>query len=123
MTNLNDSTFAAIRTALLAEREDIIATAESVAADDAALADARRNGEARIGTEGEGDNLSVDRELLSLLSGRAKESLIEVDSALDRLDRKTYGDCQTCQHPIPLERLEARPRTTMCVPCASRQRR
>jgi DnaK suppressor protein len=35
--------------------------------------------------------------------------LIEVDAALDRIAKGTYGICQTCGKPIEIERLEANP--------------
>lgn len=41
----------------------------------------------------------------------------EVLTALQRMDEGTYGKCENCGRPIPLERLEAIPTTTLCVAC------
>lgn len=41
----------------------------------------------------------------------------QVLAALRRMDEGTYGKCESCGRPIPLERLEAIPTTTLCVAC------
>jgi DnaK suppressor protein len=43
--------------------------------------------------------------------------LAEIDAALDRLDRGTFGLCLHCSGPIPKARLELVPFTTGCVDC------
>lgn len=35
--------------------------------------------------------------------------LQEVNEALERIREGTYGDCEVCKNPIPLERLKANP--------------
>ncbi|MBI5004397.1 TraR/DksA C4-type zinc finger protein [Candidatus Kaiserbacteria bacterium] len=39
----------------------------------------------------------------------------EVDDALDRMEKGTYGTCEVCREPIPLERLEANPAAKTCI--------
>lgn len=41
----------------------------------------------------------------------------EIDGALARMEKGTYGRCESCGHDIPFERLEARPTATLCVTC------
>lgn len=41
----------------------------------------------------------------------------EILAALRRMDEGTYGKCESCGRPIPLERLEAIPTATLCVAC------
>jgi len=48
-----------------------------------------------------------------------KETLIEIDEALGRIADGTYGLCMKCGKDIPLERLEAVPKTRYCTPCAN----
>lgn len=48
-----------------------------------------------------------------------KGQLEEVDRALKRIAEGTYGICANCGRPIPPERLEARPESTLCVTCKS----
>ena len=42
----------------------------------------------------------------------------EISAALARLDDGTYGVCETCGQPIPLDRLRARPTARRCIACA-----
>lgn len=46
--------------------------------------------------------------------------LSEIRAALERLDAGRFGQCDGCGETIPLERLELRPWTTLCVGCALR---
>lgn len=44
----------------------------------------------------------------------------EIDAALGRIDRGTYGVCTSCGAAIPVERLELRPFAGTCVACTGR---
>lgn len=50
----------------------------------------------------------------------AEAALEEIDAALDRLADGTYGTCERCHQPIPLERLEVLPTSRSCTPCQAR---
>ncbi|MGW2821919.1 TraR/DksA family transcriptional regulator [Streptomyces sp. NPDC001443] len=43
--------------------------------------------------------------------------LKEIDAAFARVQDGSYGDCEGCAKPIPVERLEILPHTRYCVPC------
>jgi RNA polymerase-binding transcription factor DksA len=47
----------------------------------------------------------------------AFSALAEIEAALERMDRGTYGRCTTCQREIALERLEVLPHTPRCTAC------
>ncbi|MFY1584969.1 TraR/DksA family transcriptional regulator [Micromonospora sp. WMMD734] len=48
----------------------------------------------------------------------------QFEHALTRLDEGTYGFCEGCTAPIPMERLEIFPSATSCVGCKqTRERR
>jgi DnaK suppressor protein len=51
---------------------------------------------------------------VSLLE-QLEDELVEIDAAVQRLERGTYGTCQACGRPIGDERLEALPATRFCV--------
>lgn len=50
---------------------------------------------------------------------RIKDELQQIDFALRRIERGTYGWCQTCGGDITFERLRAIPATLMCIECAN----
>ena len=51
----------------------------------------------------------------------AERLLYDIERALDRLDKGTYGVCRLCGEPIDPARLKAIPYTRYCLSCASRQ--
>ena len=48
---------------------------------------------------------------------RAEGEMIEIDDALERIDNRSYGLCEACDQPIPLDRLLAIPVARLCAPC------
>jgi len=59
---------------------------------------------------------------VSLLE-QVDDELLEVEAAVQRLERGTYGSCQVCSRPIGEERLEALPATRFCVEDQARAER
>lgn len=57
--------------------------------------------------------------VLSLAEG-LQLRLEEVQSALVRIDKGTYGKCMQCGNDIPAERLEAIPAASLCISCKSK---
>jgi RNA polymerase-binding transcription factor DksA len=49
------------------------------------------------------------------LAGQLRAELDEVERALAKLDKGTYGQCETCGDPISEARLEAMPATRYCI--------
>lgn len=43
--------------------------------------------------------------------------LLQIDEAIAKFNGGSYGDCEGCQKPIPLARLEALPYATLCIKC------
>lgn len=54
---------------------------------------------------------------------QGQKTLKEVDAALARVDRGTYGICEGCEQPIPEARLRALPWARFCVQCTERRHR
>jgi len=46
-------------------------------------------------------------------------TLDKIESALERIEDGTYGQCEECGAKIPKKRLDAIPYTAMCIKCAS----
>lgn len=56
-----------------------------------------------------------DRELDEGLEEGAKETLVEIDAALRRIEDGTYGICENCGKPIGEDRLAALPWARLCI--------
>lgn len=52
---------------------------------------------------------------LTAMTERQQRILSEVDDAITRLDRGTYGYCEDTGQPIGVERLDARPFARLCL--------
>jgi len=62
---------------------------------------------------GEGDTMVVQRDLDRVLSNQARQTITDIDAALRRIAEGTYGYSEVSGQPIPRERLEAIPETTV----------
>jgi RNA polymerase-binding transcription factor DksA len=62
---------------------------------------------------GEGDTMVVQRDLDRVLSTQARQTIDDIDAALARIEAGTYGYSEVSGLPIPRERLEALPETTL----------
>jgi DnaK suppressor protein len=54
------------------------------------------------------------------LKHRLERSLEQIDAALKKFDRGTYGVCEACGERIDPARLEAKPYAELCLPCRQR---
>lgn len=66
-------------------------------------------------------SLESDRNFLLLIRGRERKLLQKIREALQRIEDGTYGICEMCGDDIGVERLKARPVTTLCIECKRRQ--
>lgn len=64
---------------------------------------------------------SYDREFSLGLASNAQRILYEIDEALKRVKEKRFGNCQTCEKPIPKKRLTAIPYASLCIACQSKE--
>jgi DnaK suppressor protein len=63
----------------------------------------------------------LDNNFVLRLRGREQKLLKKIDEAIARIDGGTYGVCESCGEQISIKRLEARPVTTLCIECKTRQ--
>jgi RNA polymerase-binding transcription factor DksA len=95
---------------LLLERSKYVKSAASFKAEADSLIEGREPGDVDFGEEGgEGDTLAVERERDLALSAHAQQAVDEIDAALERLKKGTYGICVVSGKNIPKERLRAIP--------------
>jgi DnaK suppressor protein len=61
---------------------------------------------------------SNNREFVTSTMEREIRNISEIEQALERIAKKAYGICVTCETTIPDKRLQAIPWTRLCVDCA-----
>ena len=62
-------------------------------------------------------NNAYNREFMFALSDTERQILLEIDSALQRLDSGTFGACAHCSFEIAKARLRALPWAKYCIDC------
>jgi DnaK suppressor protein len=65
--------------------------------------------------------LESDRNAELRIRDRERKLLNKIDDALRRIGDGAYGVCESCGGPIGVDRLKARPVTTLCIECKSDQ--
>jgi DnaK suppressor protein len=81
------------------------------------LTDSAGDDQADTGTK------TFEREQEISLANNILERITQVERALERLDEGSYGWCERCGNPIPVERLAAFPSATLCVTCKQLEER
>ena len=66
-------------------------------------------------------SLESNRNFVLRIRDRERKLIVKIKEALERIDEGTYGKCEECGEKIGIERLEARPVTTLCIDCKSLQ--
>ena len=62
---------------------------------------------------------NYEQEFTLSLAQSESAVLAQIDEALRRIDKGTYGECEDCEKLIPKARLNAIPYASRCVKCAS----
>ena len=79
--------------------------------------------------EGAGDDQAdagtktFEREHEMSLVINARDMVLQTERALDRIDSKTYGNCEECGSAIGKARLQVFPRATLCMICKQKEER
>lgn len=64
----------------------------------------------------------TDRNFMLRLRDRERMLLKKIEETIERIDSNgPYGICEECGNEIGIKRLEARPVTTLCIECKTRQ--
>jgi DnaK suppressor protein len=66
-------------------------------------------------------SLESDRNLVLRIRDRERKLISKIDEALGRIADGSFGLCEECSEPIAVERLKARPVTTLCIECKAAQ--
>ena len=66
-------------------------------------------------------SLEADRNFMLRIRDREHKLIKKIKSALDRIDNGTFGVCEDCGEDIAIQRLRARPVTTQCIDCKTKE--
>jgi RNA polymerase-binding protein DksA len=64
---------------------------------------------------------ALELEKRLVLEKRIREQLAEIEHALQKFEKGTYGLCDICGQPIDPARLEALPQASLCLNCKAQQ--
>jgi RNA polymerase-binding transcription factor DksA len=121
---LAPKTLERLREKLLEEKDRLVRQSDELAAEADELAREREAGDTQFDEEsGEGDTVNIERERDLLLSASARQVVEEIEEALLRMKKGTYGVCKYAGRKISVERLEAIPWANVCVDCKARAER
>ena len=98
-----------VKRKLLEMREDLIRTVRTQQLEESAEQD--------TGDDADKASQSIEKELLFELSDNERTTLDHIEAALRKIDKGTYGTCESCRKPIPRPRLEALPFARYCIAC------
>jgi RNA polymerase-binding transcription factor len=110
------------RRRLEAEREETLGRLADLTTDFDAVVVASRDSNADDEHDPEGATIAFERSQVGALVLQVQHHLAEIDAALQRLDRGSYGICETCGDAVGEARLEARPVARTCIKCAAGSR-
>ncbi len=66
-------------------------------------------------------SLEADRNFELRIRDRERKLIAKMREAIRRIDEGTFGVCDNCGGPISEKRLMARPVTTQCIDCKTKQ--
>jgi DnaK suppressor protein len=66
-------------------------------------------------------SLEADRNFMLRIRDRENKLIKKIKKALDRIETGTFGVCELCGEEISIERLKARPVTTQCIDCKTKE--
>ena len=116
---LSETTISRLKKKLLQEKVDLTTILEKhqVERENIRLSEASSD-RSPDPTTADGGSMAFELEKDLTLDENTKHLLTQVETALDRIAKKKYGDCDICDKPIPVNRLDALPYTTSCKHCA-----
>lgn len=71
-------------------------------------------------------DISAKDQMLNMktrIKDRESKLINKIKQALIRIEDGSYGICEICEESISIKRLKARPMTTQCIECKTREER
>lgn len=83
--------------------------------------DGMRNGSGAFPDPTDRATMEAERNLELRIRDRERKLRKKIQEALERIENGTFGICEVCEEEISMERLLARPVTTLCINCKAEQ--
>ena len=103
---------------LATERLQKLALRQALQSDFDSIVEASTSSNADDEHDPEGATVAFERAQLVALLAQSQSRLDDIDRAVQRCERGSYGICESCGETIPAERLAARPSARTCLRCA-----
>jgi DnaK suppressor protein len=65
--------------------------------------------------------LESDRNFMLRIRDREHKLIKKIKKAIERIENETFGICESCGEEISSQRLKARPVTTQCIDCKTKE--
>ncbi len=111
--SMREKKIAEVKKNLLSHRENLLREAEEALN--------ILPGEINFPDMGDQATAESDRDVMLRLRDRERMLLKKIDEAVERIENNTFGICEECNNEIGIKRLAARPVTTFCIDCKTRQ--
>ena len=66
-------------------------------------------------------SLEADRNFLLRIRDRESKLIKKIKKTLERIENGTFGICESCGENISAKRIKARPVTTQCIECKTKE--
>lgn len=66
-------------------------------------------------------SLEADRNFLLRIRDRESKLIKKIKKTLTRIENGTFGTCESCGENISAKRIKARPVTTQCIECKTKE--
>lgn len=99
-----------IKKKLLEMREDLVKTVKNQQVGEA---------DSETGDPADQASNSIEKEIMFELSDTERVNLDQVEASLRKIDKGSYGICESCRKPISKPRLDALPFARYCITCQS----
>jgi len=115
---LDEKAIAQIKADLIIKRDQILNDLKDVSQEDNHEADNLGAKFPEYGDKPDENAQEITDYSTSVMAEKVLEKTLEdINSALDRIEKGTYGICKYCHKPISLKRLLARPVASSCIAC------
>jgi DnaK suppressor protein len=103
--------FAQVKELLLKQRQELLQEISN------SYAACREIGQDGVPDIGDMSSAAYSRDVLFNVSATQRQRILDIDVALDQIEKGKYGICMSCEEEISQRRMEVRPFSRYCIDC------